>query len=263
LAITNIPWLSGDFPMNSSRAVLLIGSTLTLPWIGVASIAQTPAAPIAARPTVQQTPVYKPPLLGAPATRVGGASRNGFASSLTLSVLAPESTGLTSRTQPTLYWYVAKGLTTPLEFILNDDHSIKPLVEMTVSAAQPGIHALRLSYPLKIGVEYQWAMVAVVDPEQRAGDLIASGTIRRVAPSPALTAQLSQVGPAERALLYAQEGFWYDAIATLSEQIDTHPVHLHWREQRAALLDQVGLNAVAAQDRQSWALATEPAHAAH
>lgn len=61
---------------------------------------------------------------------------------------------------------------------------------MKLNAAQPGIHALHLTYPLKTGVEYQWAIAAVADPNQQAGDPIAGGTIQRVEPTPALAAQL-------------------------------------------------------------------------
>jgi hypothetical protein len=50
-------------------------------------------------------------------------------------------------------------------------------------------------------------------------------------------------------LVYAQHGVWYDAIAALSSQIDATPEDPTLREQRAALLDQVGLSEVAAYDR--------------
>ena len=176
---------------------------------------------------------------GAPATRVSRASRSKQDSGLILSVLAPETTGLTSRARPTLYWYSSKGLAAPLEFTLNDEHAIKPLVETKVNASQPGIHALRLNYTLQPEVEYQWAIAAVADPNQRASDILAGGTIQRVQLSTTLAAQLNSASQGELPFLYAQEGFWYDAIATLSEQIDAQPANRRLREQRAALLDQV------------------------
>ena len=252
--------------MNPSCiALLLIGSALTLPWIAAADPAQSPAspAPLPLRSTGPQTPIYKPPLLGAPATRVGGASRSGPAGDLVLSVLAPESTGLTSRARPTLYWYVAKRLAGPLEFALNDEHSIKPLVEMKVNATQPGIQALPLTYPLQPGVEYQWVIAAVVDPGQRAGDLIAGGAIRRVELPADLAGRLNRAGSSEQPALYAEYGFWYDALAELSEQIEAHPADPRRREHRAALLEQVGLHAIAQQDRVFSARSPEPDHANH
>lgn len=223
-------------------------SALLLSAMPMATQAQTPPT-ATITPTVATLPVYKPPLRGAPASRVGGASRGTADSELILSALVPESTGLTSRAQPTLYWYSSKELPTPLEFTLNDDQSIKPLVEIKVPAAQPGIHALKLKYALKPEVEYSWTIAAIADPNQRAGDTLAGGTIKYTPLSATLSAQIKGVNPQQQPFLYAQEGFWYDAIATLSEQIDAQPSNHNLREQRAALLDQVELKAAAAYDR--------------
>jgi hypothetical protein len=203
-------------------------------------------------PAVSQIPVYQPPLRGAPATRVGGASRGEQHNELVLSVLAPESTGLTSRAQPTLYWYSSQSLAGPLEFTLIDDHSIEPLMEVKVSVSQPGIHALRLNYTLKPEVEYQWAIAAVTDPNQRASDVVASGTIQRIQPPATLAVRLDNASKPQLPFLYAEAGFWYDAIATLSEQIDASPTDRVLREQRAALLEQVGLTVVATHDRAGY-----------
>lgn len=203
-------------------------------------------------PATSQVPVYQPPLRGAPASRVGGASRSEQDSELILSVLAPESTGLTSRARPTLYCYSSKSLAELLEFTLNDEHSIKPLVELKVPISQPGIHALQLDYTLKPEVEYQWAIAAVTDPNQRANDVIASGTIQRIQLPATLAVRLDNASKPQRPFLYAEAGFWYDAIATLSEQIDANPADRRLREQRAALLEQVGLTVVATHDRAGY-----------
>ncbi|MDG4555218.1 MAG: DUF928 domain-containing protein [Candidatus Competibacter sp.] len=247
--------------MNKLHISLPVGLALAFSILATPSRAQTqppvdnarpkPAAQTAQTPPIasQTTPVYRPPLRGAPATRVGGANRGGSDGVLILGVLAPESTGLTSRARPTLYWYSSIGLAAPLEFTLNDDHSIKPLVELKIPASQPGIHALPLDYTLQPEVEYRWAIAAVIDPEQRARDVIASGTIKQVRPSPTLAAQLSRASQREWPFLYAREGFWYDAIAILSEQIDATPANRHLWEQRAALLEQVGLKIAATYDQ--------------
>lgn len=231
--------------MNFVHPDLLMSLIAVLPLLLTPGLAQTQLPPIPAvgnsAPVANPIPVYRPPLRGAPVTRVGGASRGPGEDGLILSVLAPESTGLTSHAHPTLYWYSSKGLMAPLEFTLNDDHSIKPLMELKVPASQPGIHALRLNYTLQPGVEYQWAIAAVADPNQRASDVIASGTIKRVQPSTALVAQLGRASQKELPFVYAREGFWYDAIAVLCGQIDTDPADRQLWEQRAALLAQVGL----------------------
>lgn len=229
--------------MKTTRAILMTGLSWVVSFVAAPVIAQTQYSPRTTDPppAASSVPVYKPPLRGAPATRIGGASRGPEDYGLVLSVLAPESTGLTSQARPTLYWYSSKGLAAPLEFTLTDDHSIKPLVELKVPASQPGIHALRLNYTLQPEIEYQWAIAAVTDPNHRASDVIASGTIKRVQPSTALVAQLSRASQRELPFVYAREGFWYDAIAALCGQIDADPADRQLWEQRAALLAQVGL----------------------
>jgi Flp pilus assembly protein TadD len=47
------------------------------------------------------------------------------------------------------------------------------------------------------------------------------------------------------ARIYAEEGVWYDAIDALSRAIEKSPNDAALREQRAALLEQVGLQAAA------------------
>ena len=232
--------------MNISARKLSMALAMTLSMTALQGIAEEQSS---TSTTTTSTPVYRPPLRGAPATRVGGASRGVPDAELVLSVIAPESTGLTSRAQPTLYWYISKALSRPMEFTLNDEQSIKPLVDMKVPVAQPGIHALKLNYALKPEVEYQWTIAAVADPNQRASDTIAGGTIKYVQLPATLAAQIKSATPQQQPFLYAQEGFWYDALTTLSEQIDAQPSNHNVREQRAALLEQVGLKSAAEYDR--------------
>ena len=54
---------------------------------------------------------------------------------------------------------------------------------------------------------------------------------------------------ARKAMVYAENGIWYDAIGSVSEQIEAAPHDATLRVQRAALLEQVGLSEVADYDR--------------
>ncbi len=230
--------------MNTSRAILFVSLSMVLQFVAATVIAQEQSSSQTTNPpsAASQVPVYiPPPLGGAPTSRVSGGSRGPENSGLDLIVLAPESIGLTSRAQPTLYWYSSKGLSTPLEFALNDERSVKPLVELKVTVSRPGIYALHLNYNLKPEVEYQWSIAAVTDPNQRASDTIASGALKRVQLPVMLADQLNRASKRELPFLYAREGLWYDAFAILSEQIDTNPMDRDLLEQRAALLAQVKL----------------------
>jgi hypothetical protein len=203
-----------------------------------------PATAVASDPegaTKVAMPAYTPPLRGAPASRVGGGTRSAGAAHLVLEVVAPDHTGLTGTAQPTLYWYASA---TDAE---------KPLVERTLPPVRgAGIHAIpldTLGATLKPGTEYQWFVSVVSDPAQRSRDVTAGGTIRLRAADGALRSQVAKVDPLQAPLLYAQAGYFYDAVDGLSRLIAKNPDDAGLRAQRAALLEQVGLGQVAALDR--------------
>src|SRR6266850_1133659 len=200
---------------------------------------------------------YKAPLRGAPATRVGGGTRSVGTMPMTVLLLAPNETGFTTRDMPTLYWYVSEGLNHPVELTLISleslDAASKPAVELKLNPpTRAGVHALSLAQHnivLKPGVEYQWFVAAVGNPAQRSNDVVAGGTIKLVAETDAMRARIKEIPAASRPALYAGEGIWYDAIDELSRLIATQPENRQLREQRAALLEQVGLAEAAAFDR--------------
>ncbi len=64
-----------------------------------------------------------------------------------------------------------------------------------------------------------------------------------------LESALQSVGTGGAPQAYAEAGIWYDAIDVLSAQIGDQPSDSGLREQRAALLDQVGLPGAAQYER--------------
>jgi uncharacterized protein DUF928 len=199
---------------------------------------------------------YNAPLRGAPATRVGGGTRSAATKSIQLSVLAPSDTGYTTRDKPTIYWYVSETLQKPVELTIISNESLeaasKPAFEVTLRPpVARGVHAVSLEQygvVLKPGVEYQWFVALVSDAAQRSNDVIAGGTIKRVAETDSMRS-LKQASAASRPALYASAGIWYDAIDELSRMISAQPENRDLRVQRAALLEQVGLTEAAAFDR--------------
>jgi hypothetical protein len=67
------------------------------------------------------------------------------------------------------------------------------------------------------------------------------GTIQRITPSGELIARLGQARRDELPSIYAEAGLWYDALAAMSELIESAPDDAGLRRQRAALLNQIGL----------------------
>lgn len=250
--------------MKAAMTVLATGVALTIPLLATTAETDSIRANVergkitqlqarqATAPTTQQLPVYIPPLRGAPVSRVGGASRGSGDASVTVEVLAPDHTGLTVSPRPTLYWYLSALSAAPLDFTLIDEAGIKPLVEVRLDAPEsPGVQRVdlaELDVTLKPGVNYQWFVALIPDPKQRSNDILAGGMIKRITPSQALMAKLKRASQGELPHIYAEEGIWYDALAAVSEPMRVNPDDATLRTARAALLEQVGLNDVAAED---------------
>jgi len=203
-------------------------------------------------PAAVDRPVYQPPQRGTPGGRVGGSSRGIEDKLPMLSVLAPDHTGLTVQEQPSLYWYLSKTTTHPFEVTIIEDRAIQPLLETRISTPiEPGVQRVRLAdhgMRLSPGVPYRWFVALVVDPDNRSRDVLAGGTIERIAPPEALRAKLARAGKTLAPSIYAEAGLWYDALAAISELIDAAPNTPGLRQQRTSLLKQVGLSEVAEQD---------------
>ncbi|HLF95781.1 MAG TPA: DUF928 domain-containing protein [Methylococcaceae bacterium] len=170
------------------------------------------AALLPAFPALADKPIFfKPPMMGAPATRIGGGTRGISGESVKIQVLAPDQTALTARAAPTLYWYVSGPSSRSVEVSLSLESETEPVVEKKLGpVAAPGIQAIRLAelgVELKPGQEYRWAVALVADAEQRSGDQFASATIRRETPAAPLT----------DAADLAAAGYWYDALEQLIE----------------------------------------------
>ena len=192
---------------------------------------------------------FRPPSTGAPSVRLTGGSRGTGDTTLALDVLAPDDVGLTTQEQPSLFWYQSKGETAKFELTLLQEKKIKPLVQVTAEGSlSAGIQRLRLSehgVKLSPGVEYQWVVALITDPENRSRDLVASGVIKRVDPSAELQRSIAAASPASLPAVYAEAGIWYDALSSLSDRIDADPRDKALQEARADLLRQAGLKGAA------------------
>jgi hypothetical protein len=196
------------------------------------------------------TPVYKPPLRGSPGGRVGGGTRGAsLEASVSLSVLVPDHVGLTLQSQPHLYWFISRKPTQPIEFTLTEKDAVKPVLEVRLKPLEkPGIQCIRLAdhgVQLRENVPYKWFVAVVTDPNRRSKDILSGGMIEFLRASADLSAKLGRTPKAKQPFVLAEEGIWYDALAGVSDRIDAAPKDLSLRKQRAALLDQVGLNEAA------------------
>jgi hypothetical protein len=196
---------------------------------------------------------YEPPVDGAPAQRIGGATRpHPLQVGLYAIVLAPAGElGRTGSRQPVLFWYLSQPTDYPIDIgLTSKGRSGKeindPIVDLhLVGHKEAGIHRLELSKcndadnnPVRLepGVQYDWAVV--VAGERQSGSKNPYGACRFVyVIPPATVAEASKTGdPAKLASACAKSGLWYDALANVNAAIDQHPESRNLREQRRAFL---------------------------
>jgi len=227
-------------------ATLVVASCLTLK----PAVAADAPKPAAASPF--QKLKFLPSAGAGTSVRVTGGSRGSGADAVTLDVLAPDPVGITTEEQPSLFWYQSKPANARFELTLLQDNKPKPLVQVMVErSTKAGIQRLKLAdqgVKLSPGIEYQWVVALVKDPDNRSLDQVASGAIKRIEVSAELKEKLAKATPDTKAGIYAEAGIWYDALAILSDQIEAQPANKALRDTRADLLQQVGLKAAAAAD---------------
>ena len=190
-------------------------------------------------------PVYSPPSRGAPGGRIGGGTRGGGQNVFVLSVLAPDHSAFTTTEQPSLYWYISKPTSLPVELTVMDPQGIKPILETQLpSPSKAGIQRVRLAdynVHLAPGAAYRWFVAVVPDADRRSKDILAGGAIERVDLQEDVKAKVAKASDKELPFVYAQAGLWYDALKSISDLIDAAPQNQDLHNQRTALLKQVGL----------------------
>jgi hypothetical protein len=227
-----------------------VGAQGTVTGMGTATGSPGTGAEQKKESVADSTPVYKPPLRGSPGGRVGGGTRGAsLDAAVSLSVLVPYHVGITLQSKPPLYWFISKKTAQPIEFTITEKDAAKPLLEARLKPLEKaGIQCIRLAdhgVQLRPNVPYKWFVAVVTDPARRSRDILSGGMIEFLPASADLSAKLGQTPKAKQPFVLAEEGIWYDTVAGLSERIDAAPEDLSLRKQRAALLDQVGLNEAA------------------
>lgn len=198
--------------------------------------------------------LYRPPSRGAPGGRVGGGTRGPDADLPLLWALVPDHLGFSTEAQPRLMWYLSKATAYPVEFTLIDETGVTPIIETRLASPfEPGMHIIRLAdYDVKLekGKSYQWFVSVISDPERRSTDILVGGMIQ-VGDAPVSVGETVQtIPPVEAAKLWAQNGFWYDAMSVISTGIQANPSDAEMHALRASLLEEVDLATPAQEDRQ-------------
>lgn len=219
-----------------------------------AAASKSPGAEATKPERVQsKAPLYKPPRSGRAWRTIGGATRGFETCRPDIAVLAPhDHSGLTTREQPVLFWFLSEACPASVEFTLMEADGIHPVVELRLAPpTRAGVQAVHLAdhgVRLEVGTLYAWSIALVPDPDHRSKDAVAQAGILRIEVDPNVSTQLARAREGEAPLIYAEAGLWYDALAELSALIEADPSNDAPRRQRAALLEQVQLTEIAAHE---------------
>jgi hypothetical protein len=166
--------------------------------------------------------------------------------------LAPDHIGLTIRDQPILYWYLSTTLAEPVDVTISVLGEPRSMFEVRlVPPLEPGIYAVNLrDFGVRLApkLEYVWALTVKGYPGGK--EFIATGAMLKVPVPDELESELLRAKKRDIPRLLAQHGMWYDSMTSISELLAESPTDRVLLDQRASLLEQIGLMEVAGLDRE-------------
>jgi hypothetical protein len=185
-----------------------------------------------------------------PAKRTGGASRT--EGKITVVLLAPaESTGLTTRAAPVIYWHISGETDAPIEIGINDPTKLEnPVLETGIKGPhKAGLHKLELSklaqdgkpVELQPGIKYELVVTAAVNEASGSENPSATCVVMRLDPKDAPKPGPDDRDPARQAAFFAKQGIWFDYLDALNAAIEANPKDDALIQKRAKALAAQGL----------------------
>lgn len=173
---------------------------------------------------------YIPRNTGAPIAGGTGATRGCSTEGIPIALL-PKGETLTTENLPVLLVYMPRNPGTKVEFVLQerDGDNIHEIYETNITPTKSaGVISLDLAtFPglpvLQDGKEYQWYVSLICNEADRSADVAVTGLVKKIALDPLLVKELQAAKPSDRAVLYAVNGIWYDALATLYKARQSSP----------------------------------------
>jgi len=196
-------------------------------------------------------PRYCPPKRKTHSARIESGMRGDNVMLPVCTVLAPEDFGFTCSPSPVLYWYISKPWDKQIIFTINFIEAMETILEKKIIIKKPGIQKIDISQykvTLEQNKQYEWNIALICDHNQPSRDIITGGVIIRKNCSKRLLERLEKEDKMKH-YIFAEEGFWYEAVHNISKLIESFPNNSSYRSQRASLLDQVNLPKVADYDR--------------
>lgn len=233
----------------SACSYLVVSTVMALPFAMFIPLAQAQSRLLYVPPNDLGTPIVSTP----GATRSAGCTTEkdcliGLVPNLVTGI-APVP--LTISERPTIYLLIPQ-VDGNVSFTLFEEDSKLPKGRKIYKTtfylkSKAGIIAFKIPdhvQGLKIGKNYSWEFVREFASEDLS-NLQVIGSIRRVLPNQNLVNQLKEVSrPVDRAVLFAQEGIWYETVQTLAEALQDNPKQAEIASEWNELLKSAKLNRV-------------------
>jgi hypothetical protein len=151
---------------------------------------------------------------------------------------------------PTFFFYLPQPNAELAEFILVDEKDDVIYQQDLTIKNLSGVIGVSIPAntnvpPLEVGKKYTWSFSLVCDPDDRAGDKIESGVIRRVELSADILRELEKADPRQKTFIYAREGIWQDAVSNLAAARRANPNDTVFQTDWESLLNSVTLGEIA------------------
>jgi len=171
--------------------------------------------------TVSLAPLFFKPIdpsaPESPSTTTGTRTGSCFEGEMSPQLMAPTVfVGKTADSTPTFMWTLPEEAAVPVEFTL---YALQPSGELAVHhsaelAYTPGLsqYELPAENALDANQPYLWQMVLHCNPNRPSQALVYEREIELI---PYLTGALPSGSTVEQAMVWAEAGYWYDAIAAL------------------------------------------------
>jgi hypothetical protein len=167
--------------------------------------------------------------------------------------LLPQSKiGRTTAEYPIFFLYLPKTEAKVAEFTLEDDkgnkvYQINLNINNSLGVIGVSIPTNKNVSPLPVGKNYNWSIALICDDKDRSADVLERGIIRRVEVSADITSELQKADPRQKAVIYAQNGIWQDALSTLVAARRANPNNPELAADWKILLDSVNLGEIVAE----------------
>lgn len=233
------------FLTNKSSSFLMFLSILSLPFISFSN-------PVVANPETSENHKENPNY-GLPTHRRDGGSRNGHNSCVAnsdnnnlVALIPDQDVGANASNSPKLFFYIPE-VKEPktLEFVLRNEAD-ELIHEAFLTTAGKGIVGIEIpaefnSSKLENKQKYHWYLSMICNRQQRSRDIVVEGWMQQSSLDLATKQQLNLADSLTQAELYYEQGFWYDALATLVSESNLSNKEPVVRAKWTEFLDSVGL----------------------